>query len=263
MNKNIKRKKSEYAIQAVENAFDVLEQFTSEKGSLGITELSNNLGLHKNNIFRLLATMQNKGYIEQDLNTEEYRLGIKNLELGRAFLNHTGLLKVTKPILSELMDQVHENVYLGLLRNDQIVYVEHVESKQVLRVTSRIGTRLSPLCTAIGKVVLAHMSDHERNRVIDSNEFVKHTDNTIIDRDSFLKELKEVKANGYSYDNEELDSGVTCIGAPIFNYEKNIVAGISISGPTLRINKESGSKFFIPKVKEYSLKLSRAIGYID
>ena len=263
MAKNIKRKKSEYAIQAVENAFDVLEQFKGEKGALGITELSQNLGLHKNNIFRLLATMQNKGYIEQDLNTEEYRLGIKNLELGRSFLNHTGLLKVTKPILKELMKEVNENVYSGLLRNDQIVYVEHVESKQILRVTSRIGTRLSPLCTAIGKVILAYMSEHDRDKVIESNEFIKHTSHTISDINSFLKEIEEVKKSGYSYDNEELDLGVICIGAPVFNYEKKIVAGISISGPSLRINKKTAEEKYIPKIKEYGLKLSRAIGYID
>ncbi|KAK3604214.1 hypothetical protein CHS0354_002022 [Potamilus streckersoni] len=258
----MRREKSEYAIQAVENAFDVLEQFKGAKGSLGITELSANLGLHKNNIFRLLATMENKGYIEQDLNTEEYRLGIKSLEIGRAFLNHTGLLKVAKPILNELMESVNENVYLGLLKNDQVVYVEHVESTQALRVASRVGTRLSPLCTAIGKVILAHYSEHDRERIIANNKFVQHTPNTIMDKGKYVAELAKIREQGYSVDDQEYDFGVVCVGGPVMDYQKKVVAGISISGPSLRMDEKALRDIFVPKIKECSLKLSRAIGYV-
>lgn len=257
----MKRDKAEYSIQAVENAIEVLEQFMSSKGELGITEISRNLGLHKNNIFRLLATLESKGYIEQNRNTEHYKLGIKVLELGRAFLKHTGLVKVATPILEELTNEVNENSYLGLMKENQVFYVEHAESTQVLRVASRIGTRLSPLCTAIGKVLLAYYDEDERTKVMSANKFVKHTEKTILEKGIFLKQLDQVQLNGYAIDDQELDTGVTCVSGPIFNYNNRIVAGISLSGPCSRFTPEALQEKFIPKVREYSQKISRAIGY--
>lgn len=257
----VKRDKTDYLIQAVENAINVLEQFLSGKAELGITEMSRNLGLHKNNIFRILATLESKGYIEQNLNNEHYRLGIKILELGRAFLNNTGLLKVASPLLESLVQEVNENAYLGMLKKNQVFYIEHAESSQALRVASRIGTRLSPLHTAIGKAVLANFDDEGRDSVIDSLTFEVHTPNTIPDKETLLEELEVVKERGYAIDNEELDAGVTCVASPIFNYNNHVVAGISVSGPTSRLNPGFLDQEIIPKVVEYSKKISRSLGY--
>ena len=189
----IKREKNEYAIQAVENSLNVLEQFTGDKAELGITEISRELRLHKNNVFRVLATLQNRGYIEQNPRNENYRLGTKVLELSRAFLDHTGLNKVAQPMLKKLADRINENAYLGLLKSSQVVYVEHAESHQVLRVTSRIGRSISPLCTAIGKVILAYMPEQEIERVIEKNGFKQHTSNTIVDKAEFLRTLADIQ----------------------------------------------------------------------
>ncbi|MBL0690869.1 MAG: IclR family transcriptional regulator [SAR324 cluster bacterium] len=259
----IKRSKKEYSIQAVDNSFDVLEQFTNQKGDLGITELSRALGLHKNNIFRLLATLETRGYIEQDLNTGNYKLGTKILELNLAYHKHTSLLKIARSVLDNLVAEVKENSYLGLVKNNQVVYVEHAESSQVLRVSSRIGIRLSPLCTAIGKVVLAFSGEEERKSVIRANKFVKHTEHTIINENDLAKAIELIQKKGYAIDNEELDKGVTCVAGPIFNYERNVVAGISISGPSSRLDEKILKDTIIPAVLHASKKISRAIGYID
>lgn len=257
----MKRDKEKYSIQAVENALDVLEQFEGEKAELGITELSRNLSLHKNNIFRLLATLENRGYIEQNKNNDHYRLGIKSLELGKAFLSHTGLIKVSIEMLEELCSKVNETAYLGIMREKQVFYIEDAESNQVLRVNSRIGTRLSPLCTAIGKIILAHCYEDDRDDIINTNEFVQYTPHTIMKKDEFYKELDKVREQGYALDCEEKDDGVTCIAAPVFNYEDQIVAGISISGPSTRLTKDAINDFYAPHVVEYCKKISTAIGY--
>lgn len=259
----IKRSKNEYSIRAVDNSFDVLEQFITGKSSLGITELSTRLGLHKNNIFRLLATLQNRDYIEQDQETGSYKLGTKILELSFAYHRHNGLLKLSTSALNKLVQVTQENAYLGLLKSNKIVYVEHAQSSQVLRVSTRIGIRLSPLCTAIGKVILAFSSESERSKVIKANEFVKYTNNTILDEESFYKELNKVKKQGFAIDNSELDEGVSCVAAPIFNYERKIVAGISISGPTSRLNDAHIKNLIVPALIDNSIALSRSIGYID
>jgi DNA-binding IclR family transcriptional regulator len=257
----MKREKEKYSIQAVENALNVLEQFQGKKAELGITELSQNLGLHKNNIFRLLATLENRGYIEQNKINEHYRLGIKSLELGRAFLSHTGLIKVAVQKLEELSNKVNETVYLSIMKKQQVLFIEDWEAKRALRVASRIGERLSPLCTATGKVFLAYASEEQRKSIIDANEFIKYTDNTIMTEEEYVKELAEVEKNGYAIDNQEKDLGVICIAGPIFNYNNDVVASISISGPSIRLTGESIKNFYVKNVVEYCQKVSTAIGY--
>lgn len=258
----VKRGKKEYSIQAVTNSLNVLEQFRGEKSEIGVTELSKNLGLHKNNIFRLLATLESRGYIEQDLNTGNYRLGTAILELSFAYLKHTGLLRVAKPIMERFVSEINENAYLGLLRHNQVVYVEHVESNHILRVSSRIGYHLSPLCTAVGKIILAHLTDEERDRVLSTNKFVAQTKNTITSKEDYLKELERTLEVGYAIDNEEFDEGVTCIAAPILNYEKRVIAGLSVSGPTSRLNPERLQQKIVPALLEASYQISKAIGYL-
>jgi DNA-binding IclR family transcriptional regulator len=257
----MKREKENYSIQAVENALSVLEQFGGEKAELGITELSRNLSLHKNNIFRLLATLENRGYIEQNRNNEHYRLGIKVLELSKAFLSHTGLIKVSTGMLEQLCRQVNETSYLGIMRDNRVFYIEDVESTQALCVSSRVGTRLTPLCTGIGKVMLAFSDDDNRNRVIANNQFERYTDNTIMELEPFLVELEKVRERGYAVDREEKDLGVSCIAGPIYNYNDEIVAGISISGPATRLTDQAIEEFYAPRVLECCRQVSRAIGY--
>src|SRR6266540_7558840 len=97
-----KKEKSEYIIQAVSHALDLLEQFHDEVDELGVTELSKRLKLHKNNVFRLLATLESRGYIEQNRVTENYRLGIRCLQLGQTYVTQMGLLRQARPILEEV-----------------------------------------------------------------------------------------------------------------------------------------------------------------
>lgn len=257
----MKRDKEKYSIQAVENALNVLEQFQGKKAELGITELSQNLDLHKNNIFRLLATLESRGYIEQNKNNEHYRLGIKSLELGRAFLNHTGLIKVAVKNLEDLCNEVNETVYLSIMKKNQVLFIEDWEAKRALRVASRIGERLSPLCTATGKIFLTYASKEEQDTIIQKNQFIKYTDNTILTEDEYRKNLEEVEKVGYAIDNQEKDLGVVCIAGPIFNYNNDVVASISISGPSIRLTSETINDFYIKHVVECCKKVSTAIGY--
>jgi len=155
------REKSSYVIHSVLNALNLLEQFIHSKGELGVTELSKRLGLHKNNVFRLLATLESKGYIEQNKTTDNYRLGIKSLELGQTYIHQMGLVHHAHPIMEELAKTCKENVYLGIVQANVVVYLDLVEAVQVVRVASRIGQQLPIHCSSIGKVQVAFMSESE------------------------------------------------------------------------------------------------------
>jgi IclR family KDG regulon transcriptional repressor len=256
-----KKEKSEYLIQAVSHALDLLEQFHGEVDELGVTELSKRLKLHKNNVFRLLATLESRGYIEQNKVTENYRLGLKTLELGQTFIRQMGLLRQSKPILEALVRQCNETTYVAILKELHIIYLDVVETDMTVRVVPRVGSRLPAYCTAAGKVQIAYMSDEELENYIPSKELKRFTNNTITDRDVLKKQLKVIADQGYAIDNEELDIGVRCVGAPIRDYTRRIIGAVSISGPSMRFSDERMEKELIPLVVKAAKEISAKLGY--
>src|SRR5208337_4853464 len=138
----VRRDKTNYVIQSVAHSLDVLEQFSRDVDELGVTELSKRLKLHKNNVFRLLATLEARGYIEQNRVTENYRLGLKTLELGQTFIRQMGLLRQSKPVLEALVKECNETTYVSILKDFNIIYLDAVETDMTVRVVPRVGSRL-------------------------------------------------------------------------------------------------------------------------
>ncbi len=153
-----RKDKTEYVVHAVDRALDILESFGYSKEELGVTELSNKLKLPKNNVFRLLATLECRGYIEQDRRSGNYRLGIKTFEVGNVFLHHLGLRRQARPVLEDLVAKCNETAYLAVIDGPEVVYILMQETAHTVRVASRMGHRLPAYCTAGGKVQLAHES---------------------------------------------------------------------------------------------------------
>jgi IclR family KDG regulon transcriptional repressor len=256
-----KKEKAEYIIQAVSHALDLLEQFHGEVDELGVTELSKRLKLHKNNVFRLLATLESRGYIEQNKATENYRLGLKSLELGQTFIKQMGLLRQAKPILERLVKDCNETSYVAIFKEGYVVYLDVVETDLTVRVVSRVGSRLPAHCTAAGKVHLAFMSDEELEALFPEHQLKAYTSKTITDRDALKAELKKVVDQGYALDNEELDPGVRCVAGPIRDYTRRIVGAVSVSGPSMRFTDERIEKELIPLVMQASQDLSTRLGF--
>ena len=256
-----KKDKSEYIIQAVSHALDLLEQFHDDIDELGVTELSKRLKLHKNNVFRLLATLESRGYIEQNKATENYRLGLKSLELGQTFIKQMGLLRQAKPILDQIVEACNETSYVAIFKDGHSVYLDVVETDLTVRVVSRVGSRLPAYATAAGKVHLAHMSSEELQETFPDKQLTTYTPTSIQNRDALFAELKTIAEQGYAFDNEELDSGVRCIAAPIRDYTRRIVGAISISGPSMRMSDERIKSELVPLAIQASKDLSKRLGF--
>lgn len=256
-----KKDKSEYIIQAVDHALDLLEQFQGDVDELGVTELSKRLKLHKNNVFRLLATLESRNYIEQNRVTENYRLGLKTLELGQTFIKQMGLLRQSRPVLESLVRECNETTYVAILKESHIVYLDVVETDLTVRVVPRVGSRLPAYCTAAGKVQLAYMTEEELDHYLPNKELKGYTPSTITDRDVFKAHLKKVAEQGYAIDNEEMDIGVCCVGAPIRDYTRRIIGAVSISGPSMRFSKERIDKELIPLVMKAGEDISTKLGF--
>ncbi len=256
----VKRDKSNYIIQSVAHALDVLEEFKGDAIELGVTELSKKLKLHKNNIFRLLATLEARGYIEQNKSTENYRLGLKSLELGQTFIRQMGLLRQARPTLEELAARANETSYLAIMRSQDVIYLDVVEANQTVRVASRVGLRLPPFCTAVGKVLIASDSEEELRKKLPEH-LEKRTDKTITDSKALIEHLKKVHKQGFALDDEEYEEGVRCIAAPVRDYTGNVVAAISISGPAMRMTDKKIVDDLVMAVREGGEEVSRRLGF--
>ena len=186
----MRREKTNYVIQSVAHSLDVLEQFFGEVDELGVTEFSKRLKLHKNNVFRLLATLEARGYIEQNRATENYRLGIKCLHLGRRYIHHMGLVRQARPILADVARKCRESAFVAVARRDGVVPLEAAEPEdRAVRITPPIGQTLPLHCTAIGKAHLAFDLD-EQSRSLLPEHLARYTDHTIVERPALFEQLQ-------------------------------------------------------------------------
>jgi IclR family transcriptional regulator, KDG regulon repressor len=255
----VRREKSNYIIQAVAHALDVLEQFHGD-AELGVTELSKRLRLHKNNVFRILATLESRGYIEQNRSTENYRLGTRCLQMGQSYIQHMGLLRQARPIMADVVKACHESAYVTVMRKGKVVPLDMVESDQPVRIVSHIGEALPLYCTASGKIHLAFEPADEIQRNFPEG-LERYTENTIVDRRILVEQLKEVATIGYALENGEYLADVRTIAVPIRDYTRTVVGSLAVSGPAYRIPSERIEKELSPLVLNAGRELSVRLGY--
>ena len=254
------REKSNYVIQTVSNALDVLDQFYAGVDEIGVTELSKKLKLHKNNVFRLLATLEARGYIEQNKATENYRLGSRCLQLGQTYLHQLGFLQQARLTLKELAKSTKESAFVTLRRGMEIVPLDFVEPESAVRVVSFLGVALPVHCTAPGKVHLAFESEEElKERLPES--LARYTDKTIVDRSQLLAQIKEVSDGGFAVDRGEFIEDVCCVAVPVQDYARSLVGSLAVAGPVHRLPSERMEKEILPRLQESGRDLSRRLGF--
>jgi DNA-binding IclR family transcriptional regulator len=217
---------------------DILETFTHLGPELGVSEISRALDLKKATAHRLLASLRRRGLVAQDPDTRRYRLGVKLWELGSMATNHVEWIDRVKPYLQQLTDRTGETTHLAVLNDGQVLYVDKVESAHSLRMPSQVGRRLPVHCTGIGKALIAFLPDEVLKGLIARRGMPSFTPNTITDPRRLANELATVRTRGYSIDDEEIEEGLVCIGAPIRDHTAHVVAAISIAGPSSRVRPD-------------------------
>ena len=257
----MERDRSSYHIKTVSRAIDVLEQFHGDCAELGVTALSKRLSLGKNNVFRLLATLASRDYVEQDPATGNYRLGLKNFELGQTMVSQMGLLRQARPVIESMAASSNETTDLAVLKRGHILYVDAVETDLPVRVSPRLGSWFPVHCTAASKVHLAFMSADQLTPLLPTGQLQRFTANTITDVKKLLQQLRQIALKGYAIDDEELDVGVRSVGAPIRDFTRRVVGAVSISGPVTRITKTRLTRELIPLVQSGAAEISCRLGY--
>ncbi len=253
--------------QQIEPVSSVMKVFTilnalAEKKSLGVTELSQIVMTSKSTVYRFLQTMKMLGFVRQEGDDDRYSLTLKLFELSSHSLEHVDLVSLAEPYMATIGEQTKEALHLGIRDGDSIVYIFKVDAQYNLRMQSRIGGRNPLYSTAIGKVLLAERSEEYVRKVLSQTDFLPSTVNTHLSIDSFLADLIEVKAKGYGVDNEEQEEGLCCISTPIYDRLGNVIAGLSLSFPTLRYTPEKFENY-VALLKDAAGKISRKLGCIN
>jgi IclR family KDG regulon transcriptional repressor len=257
----MKKAKSDYLIQSVSRALDILEAFAVGQEELGVTELSRKLKLHKNNVFRLLATLETRGYVEQDKETGNYRLGMKTFEVASVFLHHLGLAKQARPVLEQLAAETGETAYLAVLEGPWAVCVDMVETSHAVRVVPQLGRRLAAHATALGKIQLAFRPQEELEQLWKQHELTAVTSRAITDPARLGELLAQAAAQEFALEDEEYAPGVRGAAAPVRDYQKRVVGAVGVVGPVLRLTLERLHGELTPRVRVAAQNVSKRLGY--
>ena len=221
--------------QVVDRVVDILEAFLWLGPQLGVSELSRALGLKKATTHRLLGSLRRRDFVAQDPVTRRYRLGMKLWELGSQATSQIGWIDRAKPFLQQLTDETGETAHLAVLDDGQVLYIDKVESTRSLRMPSQVGRRLPAHCTGVGKALLAHLPVVDVSSIVSRRGMPVFTNRTITNLAALQADLKEVRRRGYSVDDEEIEEGLRCIGAPVRDHSGRVVAAVSIAGPSSRL----------------------------
>jgi DNA-binding IclR family transcriptional regulator len=242
-----------YQLHSLDRAVSVLEMLGESDTPLSLAEICQRMHLHKSTAHRSLMVLERSALIER---TQEnrFRLGLKLYELGNRAVEQIDLRARVHPFFRRLSAQVGETVHLSVLQKTTVVYLDKVEPNRRVWMSSKIGTSNPVYCTAMGKAMLAFQPPEVIEQVLSRIRFVRFTQKTLGSKEALLKSLERVRRRGYAIDDEEIEVGVRCVGAPIFNESRHPIAAVSISGPASRITAQS-----VPGIAEHLLRCCREI----
>jgi DNA-binding IclR family transcriptional regulator len=251
-----RQKETRSSIQVIDRMMNLLGALSRHGSPVNLKQLAAETRLHPSTAHRILSVMVGSRLVDR-IEPGTYRLGIRLLELGNLVKSRIGVRQDALPHMRSLHQELGETVNLSVRHDDEVVYVERISgSSSMMRVVQIIGARAPLHITAVGKIFLAEDGPEKCAEYARRTGLPRYTDNTLIDADTLAKELDKVRRQGYASDNEEAEKGVSCIGAGIYNDEGRLVAGLSVSAPSDRLNKA-----WATQVRQAAEKISQAIGY--
>lgn len=257
----MKKERTTYIIHKVIQALDILEQFHDDVAELSLAELGKRVDISPTGLALMLGTLRSRSYLEQDRATQCYRLGFKTLELGQAVLRQTDIYRVSHPVLAELAAQCGENCAVSVLRKSHVIELDSIQSEHPVQVVKRVGVHLPVHCTAAGKMLIACEGEEVARLLLGDAPLERYTERTLTDREQLMPQLRDIVANGYAVDDQELDPDVRSVAAAVRDYSGKVVGAVVITGPCCRVSSERIVRELAPLVQKGARDLSFRLGY--
>ncbi|MGA8209646.1 MAG: IclR family transcriptional regulator [Nocardioidaceae bacterium] len=244
-------------VQSVDRALTILG-ILSRLGEAGVTEIAGELGVHKSTAFRLVATLESHDMVEQNEDRGKYRLGVGVLRLAGATAARLDVVQEARPIVRSLAAETGETVNVAVMSENSVLYLDQVSGQSALQVHNWVGQHIPLHATSNGKVLLAGLPADE----VDSRlpRLPAYTASTVTGRARLRRDLDRVREQGYAVAVDELEVGLTAIAAPVRNAHGDVIASLSVSGPTFRLG-EARVEELVVVVVDAADEISRRLGH--
>ena len=249
-------------MNAIDKALDILEKINSNEVEISLAELARLTKSNRPTVYRICSTLVKRGYLNQKQKRGKYSLGYKFLQYYNRKNIVTRIKDNSASFLQKLCKDTSENVILAILEDNFATNVVNVLTESLLQVSPKLESKLPLHCTAPGKVLLAYLEKERQEKIIDSMQFTGNTANTIIDAASLKKNIEKIIIEGVAFDNEEYALGIRSIASPIRDETGEVIAAVSLIGPSIRLNKTK-LIHFAKLVKQCASSISMSLGYAE
>lgn len=236
MDNSAEKRKAKYPIQTLEKALDVIEALYKFGGTMGISDIDEQVGIGKSTVHRVLDTLMSYNYVEKAEDSAKYRLSWKFFEIGQSIPAQRDLLNLNTDALKEICNKYDESVNVGIRAEDSMVIISRLVPQSNMAANVPIGSKMPLHASAMGKVAICELNETELRKIYPNDELKKYTPNTVKTFDELVAQLVKVKQQGYGIDDQELYLGITCVAAAIKDYNMKTVAAVSVSGTSSRLN---------------------------
>lgn len=245
-------------IQSLDRAMLLLKVVAGGSG-MSLTEIAEASGQSASTAYRVLITLQRHGMVEFDEVNQLWHVGVEAFRVGSVFLGRTSLVEQSRGIMQSVVAQTGETANLAIVDGAEVVFLSQVETNEPIRAFFRPGTRGPVHTSGIGKALLAFFPQQRIDEILKQTELKAFTDKTITDEAALVAELARIRGLGWSVDDEERNFGMRCIAAPIFNSFGEAIAGLSISGPSVRVAPDHDVRLG-QLIKAAAHEVTRAVG---
>jgi len=248
-----------YRVQVLDRSFQILDALAAAPDDVSPVELATRLRLHKSTIHRLLVVLEQQRFIRRTPDGR-YGLGTKLIEMGTRAIAKLDLGERAAPVLRQLAQETGETAHISVLSGTEMMSIGNVPGRWTLTTPSTVGRRTKIYCTSLGKAFIAFLPDDRREDLLRRVPLTSHTRRTITDPTALGEELARIRRRGYAVDNEEVEEGLRCIGAPVRDFTGEVIGSLGIAGPVFRVQKGRLSELSSLVVKAAD-QLSVELGY--
>jgi|GEM_PF-41759 len=241
----------------VKRTLDILELISKNPEGMTLGEIKNELDIPKTSAYDILVTLKELDAVEiADERLKNYIIGVKTFLIGNSYIRNADIIKIATPILEELGNKLGRTIFIGKENQKKIIYIYKYEPSNAIVTTANIGTLNEVYATSLGKAILAYKDNY--NDYIENIEFIPLTKQTITNKNDLIAQLNQIKSQGYAVDDREFDDMLSCIGAPIFNHDGNVIAAVSASG---FYSKDLDIDYISRAVTKSAYEISKKFGY--
>ncbi len=247
------RNPSLYRVQVLDRALAILDALAQLREDASLAEVAAAVKLHKSSVHRLLMSLERHRLVDRDPQSGKFRLGMRLFDLGTLAVARFNVRDRGRPHLERLMYNSHETVHLCVLDNGEMLYVDKIEPDRAVRLSSTIGHRNNAHCTAVGKAMLALLTEAEVDAILQQRGMQRCTGRTLVTPAELKADLRAIRERGYAVDDEEHEEGVRCVAAAVRDSAGRPVAAMSVSAPSFRLSQEK-----LPVVAQLVMETAQA-----